>query len=101
MSSKVLEPAVKRPPNAGKGRVKGVPNKTTTALREAILLAAEQVGGDGKGKEGTVGYLKLLAMTDPKAFSGLLGKVLPLQVTGEGGGPIQVGRIELVALKEK
>ena len=85
----------------GPGRKKGVPNKTTTALREAILTAAEQVGADGNGKGGTVGYLKLLAMTDPKAFSSLLGKVLPLQVTGEGGGPIQVGRIELVALDKK
>lgn len=74
----------------GPGRKPGVPNKTTTALREAILTAAEQVGADGKGKGGTVGYLKLLAMTDPKAFSSLLGKVLPLQVTGDGGGALAV-----------
>ena len=90
MSSKVLEPAVKRPPNAGKGRVKGVPNKTTKSLREAILIAAEKSGGDQSGKDGLIGYLKRVADEDVKAFAGLLGKVLPLQVTGEGGGALAV-----------
>ncbi len=33
------------------------------------------------------------------AFLTLVGKVLPMQVTGEGGGPVQtVARIELVAV---
>lgn len=81
----------------GPGRPKGSQNKTTTALREAILLAAEQVGEDAKGKDGLTGYLRRLAQNDARSFAVLLGKVLPLQVTGEGGGPIQVTRIELVA----
>jgi len=72
------------------GRVKGTPNKTTGMLKEAILKAAELCGEDGNGKGKTVGYLKRLAMDEPKAFAGLLGRVLPLQVTGEGGGAIQV-----------
>lgn len=85
--------------NRGKtgGRAKGTPNKTTGALKEAILLAAEQTGYDGAGKHGLVGYLRLVARTDLKAFAGLLGKVLPMQVTGEDGGPINVTRIEIVA----
>lgn len=80
----------KLPPNAGKGRPKGSPNKTTTALKEAILKAAEKVGHDGQGKGGLQGYLQRVAEQDVKAFAGLLGKVLPLQVTGEGGGPVQM-----------
>jgi hypothetical protein len=80
------------------GKPKGAVNKTTKALREAILEAAEKSGGDTKGKNGLVGYLKRVADEDVKAFSGLLGKVLPLQVTGEGGGPVQIARIELVAV---
>lgn len=77
------------PPNAGKGRPKGSVNKTTAALKEAILKAAEKVGQDGKGRGGLQGYLQRVAQEDVKAFSALLGKVLPLQVTGEGGGPVQ------------
>jgi len=78
-----------KPPKSP-GRPKGSPNKTTTALKEAILRAAEEVGADGQGKEGVVGYLKHVAREDVKAFAGLLGKVLPLQVTGENDGPLQV-----------
>jgi hypothetical protein len=84
-------------PKAGPGRPKGSLNKTTSALKEAILLAAERVGSDGKGKDQLTGYCEFLAKEEPKAFAGLLGRVLPLQVTGEDGGPIQVTRIELVA----
>lgn len=87
--SKVV-PTADKPPNAGKGRVKGTPNKTTALLKEAILMAAEQVGEDRQGKDGLTGYLKSLARDEPKAFSTLLGKVLPMQVTGDGDGPIQI-----------
>lgn len=72
------------------GRSKGTPNKTTKTLKEAILLAAKEVGEDGAGEGGLTGYLRRVAKEDVKAFSGLLGKVLPLQVTGEDGGALQV-----------
>lgn len=78
------------PPAAGRGRKHGELNKTTKTLKEAILLAAEKVGNDGKGKDGLTGYLVHVASTDVKAFSALLGKVLPMQVTGEDGGPLTV-----------
>lgn len=75
---------------AGPGRPRGKSNKTTSTLKEAILAAAEQVGHDGQGKDGLTGYLKKVAETDVKAFSTLLGKVLPLQLAGDGGGPISI-----------
>lgn len=81
--------AENQPPKSA-GRPKGKPNRTTTALKDAILLAAEKVGEDHKGKGGLTGYLKSLAKDEPKAFAGLLGRVLPLQVTGEDGGPLQI-----------
>lgn len=77
-------------PNGGKGRPKGVLNKTTTALKEAILQAAQEVGSDGQGEGGTVGYLKFLAVESPPSFSSLLAKVLPMQVTGADDAPLQI-----------
>lgn len=83
----------KRLGNAGKGRPKGVPNKTPTAIKDMILQALDGAGG--------VGYLIERAQ-DPRtasAFLGLVGKVLPMAVTGPDGGAIQtVTRIELVAM---
>lgn len=72
------------------GRPKGSPNRTTALLKEAILKAAELVGEDGKGKGKLTGYCKFLAAAEPKAFAALLGKVLPMQIAGEDGGPVVV-----------
>lgn len=67
------------------GRAKGTPNKTTALLKDAILRAAE-AAGDGDMVE----YLTQQARINPGPFMALLGKVLPMQVTGEDGGAIQV-----------
>ena len=68
---------------AGPGRPKGVPNKSTALLKDAILLAAERAGnGD------IVEYLTLQAVTSPNAFLSLLGKVLPTQVTANIDGSV-------------
>jgi hypothetical protein len=66
--------------NRGKGRKKGVPNKITANLKEAILEAAKLAGGAG----GTVAYLHMQAIDNPGPFMALLGKVLPLQIAGDG-----------------
>src|SRR6516164_2925826 len=69
---------------AGAGRPPGSPNKTTTQLREAILGALEAAGGE----EGSVGYLRRLAVENSSAFASLLGKVLPTTLAADesGGG---------------
>lgn len=70
-------------------------NKTTALLKDAILRAAAEAGGGDM-----VEYLTVQARTNPGPFMALLGKVLPMQVTGADDGPIRtVTRIELVALK--
>lgn len=73
----------------GPGRPKGVPNRTTTLLKDAIIQAAETAGGEG----GMTGYLANQAIENPGPFMALLGKVLPTQVTGEDGGPIETKEI--------
>ena len=68
------------------GRQKGTPNKMTALLKDAIIEAATLAGDDG----GLVEYLRKQARQNPGPFMALLGKVLPMQVTGEDGGPVQV-----------
>lgn len=68
------------------GRKKGTPNKTTQALKDAVLEAAALAGDKG----GLVGYLQTQAKLNPAPFMALLGKVLPMQVGGEDGGPLVV-----------
>ena len=58
------------------GRQKGTPNRVTRTLKEAILLALEEAGGDG----GAVAYLRSQANLSPAAFMGLIGKILPLTI---------------------
>ena len=66
----------------GAGRKPGVPNKLTTDIKELILGALSDVGGRQ--------YLAARALDQPVAFMGLVGKILPLQLTGENGAPIAV-----------
>lgn len=71
------------------GSRKGIPNKTTALLKDAILRAAEKAGNK-VGDEGLVSYLEEQAEKNPAPFMSLLGKVLPMQVTGEDGGSLTV-----------
>ena len=64
----------------GPGRPKGVPNKTTAAVKEMILEALSNKGG--------VEYLERQAEANPTAFLTLVGKVLPLQLTGDPAAPL-------------
>lgn len=80
MDTKEVRPAAnRRPPAAGKGRKKGSVNKVTKQLKDMILGALNDAGGQT--------YLAACAK-DPKtasAFLTLLGKVLPSEI--RAGGP--------------
>src|SRR6516162_7134290 len=81
----IAEVEIKRSP----GRPKGSANKVTVALKEAILQAGENVGGE----KGLVGYLERLAVENSSAYAGLLAKILPHQLAmdaGSDGGPTQI-----------
>ncbi|TGR82323.1 hypothetical protein EN866_34835 [Mesorhizobium sp. M2D.F.Ca.ET.223.01.1.1] len=76
----------------GPGRPKGMPNKTTALLKDAILQAATEAG-DGD----LVKYLQVQALENPGPFMALLGKVLPMQIAGDPENPLKtITRIELV-----
>jgi len=68
--------------NAGKGRPRGALNKTTTEIKTAVIEAFQKAGG--------VDYLVKLAEEDPRTFCALVGKVIPLQVTGDPENPVGI-----------
>lgn len=57
------------------GRTKGTPNKITADVKAAIVEAFHKAGG--------VEYLETVAKSDPRTFCALLGRVMPLQISGE------------------
>lgn len=61
------------------GRQPGSLNKTTKQLKDMILDALDESGG--------IEYLKQTAIDNPSAFLTLVGKVLPLTLSGPEGGP--------------
>lgn len=76
------------------GREKGTPNRSTAAIREAMLAVFEalqaRAGGDNA-------HLLKWAEANSTDFYKLSSKLLPLQVTGEDSAPI-LTRIELVGI---
>jgi hypothetical protein len=65
----------------------------TALLKDAIIEAATQAGDD----DGLVGYLRKQAKINPGPFMALLGKVLPMQLTGDPNSPLEViSRVERV-----
>ena len=79
--------------NAGKGRPKGVPNKVTGQLKEMILAALEGAGG--------VEYLQAQAHESPAAFLALIGKILPMQLTGDVNNPVAITEIVRTIVRPK
>lgn len=75
------------------GRKKGTPNKLTQTFKQAIETAFENVGG--------AEYLEKMAVLQPVAFMGLIGKVLPTQIehSNPDGSMKQPTTIQIVAAK--
>ena len=82
---KVGESAPKNKGNAGKGRQKGTPNKTTAAVKDMLMQALSELNGSE--------YFLEQARENPAAFMSLVGKLIPTEVknqlTGADGGPVQ------------
>ena len=76
-------PAVKgtRPPNAGKGRRAGVPNKVTAAAKDAIAMAAETLGGTARLAE----WAKESTVNERAFWTQIYPRLLPHEVTGGDG----------------
>ena len=73
-------PKVEEGNKRGRGRPPGAQNYYTRQVKEAILEAANQLGEDGEGYDGLVGYMRFLGRSEPKTFAMLLRAVMPTQV---------------------
>lgn len=81
---------------AGPGRPKGIPNKLTKSIKEAIEVAFNGVGG--------AEYLMRQADENPQAFMTLLGKIIPAQIQNEitnPDGSLKPAVIHIVAASPK
>lgn len=88
---KVPNSAGKRPQPKGGSR-KGIPNKTTQTAKDAIALAASELGGAAR----LVEWAKEDPQNERAFWTTVYPKLLPLQVTGEGGGPVAIEQIQRI-----
>jgi hypothetical protein len=71
--------------NRGKGRPKGAVNKTTASVKEALQAVYASRGGDDA--------LERWAEANETEFYKLWGRMLPQEVSGPDGGPVEFAGI--------
>lgn len=84
--------AGKGQPKTG-GRAKGTTNKLTADVKAMVLEALDKAGG--------VKYLLAQAKDNPNAFMTLVGKVLPMTLSGDPENPVGITVIERVIVRHK
>lgn len=81
-----------KPPNAGKGRVKGVPNKVTRDTRQMVAAIATRMA------EEVEGWIRRGSKRDPLGAAGKylqmlefhIPKLARTEITGKDGKPVTV-----------
>lgn len=69
------------------GSRKGIPNRQTVAVKEAIEKAFNKLGG--------VDYLVKVGQKDPRTFCALLSRLLPTKLANADGSPLLAALTEL------
>ena len=86
-----MEAAVESEPkwkaNLTRGSRKGIPNRTTQNIKEAIEGAFDKLGG--------VDYLVKVGQKDPRTFCALLARLLPTKLANADGSPLLAALTEL------
>lgn len=75
------------------GRPKGTQNRTTTALKDALMLSFERLGG--------AAYLEEVARRDPRTYCALLGKVLPRNPAATDNAPGNVATLSDAEIRQR
>ena len=74
----------------GKGRKPGQPNKITKTIRDAVMAAVQPGACHENGFEGWLIERSKGGIEDRKIFAGVVSRVIPVEITGAGGGPIKI-----------
>lgn len=69
------------------GSRKGIPNRQTVAIKEAIERAFDKLGGTD--------YLVHVGKNDPRTFCALLSRLLPTKLANADGSPLLAALTEL------
>ena len=73
-----------------RGRPPGVQNKVTRTIRQAVM---ESIEPGNCHPEGLAGWLIDRArggIEDKKIYAAVVSRVIPIEITGEGGGPVKI-----------
>ena len=73
-----------KPPKAGAGRPAGALNKHTMAAKDALTFAFNGIGGASR----LVKWIEADEKNEAAFWTSIYPKLLPLQVSGEGGGAV-------------
>jgi hypothetical protein len=86
-----MEAAIETEPhwkaNLTRGSRKGIPNRTTQNIKDAIEGAFDRLGG--------VDYLVKVGQSDPRTFCALLSRLLPTKLANADGSPLLAALTEL------
>lgn len=85
-SKKGAETGKRLPPNAGKGRPKGALNKSTKAAKEAIALAAENLGGAERLTE----WAQESPENERAFWVNVYPKLIPVTLAGDDKQPVRL-----------
>lgn len=72
------------------GRPKGVPNKVTRTIRQAVMESIEPGNCHPDGLAGWLIERARGGIEDRKIYAAVVSRVIPIEITGAEGGPIKI-----------
>jgi hypothetical protein len=72
------------------GRPKGAQNKVTRTIRQAVMESIEPGNCHPDGLAGWLIERARGGIEDRKIYAAVVSRVIPIEITGEGGGPVKI-----------
>lgn len=73
-----------------RGRPPGTPNKVTRSIRQAVMESIEPGNCHPDGLAGWLIDRARGGIEDKKIYAAVVSRVIPIEITGEGGGPVKI-----------